>query len=108
MELWIVVSFTGYWLGYGSGCAPYDVIRSGFCGGFAENNSRIGFEQELCSLFLQALPAPNLENRIRAQYRLPLRTHYAVSTDGVPIECTAILNRQFESRFYGKYKYLNN
>lgn len=52
MELWIVVPFTGYWLGYGSGCAPYDVIRSGFCGGFAENNSRIGFKQELCSLFL--------------------------------------------------------
>ena len=39
-------------VGYGSGCAPYDVIRSGFCGGFAENNSRIGFKQELCSLFL--------------------------------------------------------
>ena len=52
--------------------------------------------------------APNLENRIRAQYGLPLRTHYAVSTDGVPIECTAILNHQSESIFYGKYKYLNN
>lgn len=52
--------------------------------------------------------APNLENRIRAQYGLPLRTHYAVSTDGVPIECTAILNHRSESIFYGKYKYLNN
>ena len=52
MELWIVVPFTVYWLGHGSVCAPYDVIRSGFCGGFAENNSRIGFKQELCSLFL--------------------------------------------------------
>lgn len=29
MELWIVVPFTGYWLGYGSGCAPYDVSALG-------------------------------------------------------------------------------
>jgi len=52
--------------------------------------------------------ATHIENKIRAQYGLPLRTHYAVSTDGVPIECTAILNHQSESIFYGKYKYLNN
>ena len=31
---------------------PVRRFRSGFCGGFAENNSRIGFKQELCSLFL--------------------------------------------------------
>ena len=52
--------------------------------------------------------ATHIENKIRAQYGLPLRTHYAVSTDGVPIECTAILNHRSESIFYGKYKYLNN
>jgi len=44
--------------------------------------------------------ATHVENNIRAQQEIPLRTHYSQDADGVPVSETRILDSKARSLYY--------